>query len=173
MYIAAVIVESVKPCIEIVLCILFKLALWPWPPFNVSGFWLWQTYILLYPSIPAELSSCWFSITFFFSISKQDEAILLSCICHTHKWASMYMRHHYLFKTKWHSYKPWKWVPHQRHLQSNWSKMLRNKGVVYLSFHPSKSDIKAHGILYAESLVFCVDNIQNVFSWSCYSAFVD
>ena len=44
---------------------------------------------------------------------------------------------------------------------------------MYLSFHPSKSDIKAHGILYSESLVFWFDNIQNVFSWSCYSAFVD
>ena len=34
--------------------------------------------------------------------------------------------------------------------------MLRNKGVVYLS----KSDIKAYDILYSESLVFCMDNVQ-------------
>ena len=47
-----------------------------------------------------------------------------------------------------------------RHLQSYWSKMLRNKGVVYLSFHLSKSDVKAHDILYSESLVFCMDNVQ-------------
>ena len=39
---------------------------------------------------------------------------------------SMYVRHHYLFKTKWNSYRPWKWVLHQRHLQSNWSQMLCN-----------------------------------------------
>ena len=41
--------------------------------------------------------------------------------------------------------------------------MLRNKGVVYLSFHLSKSDVKAHDIHYSESLVF---------SWSCYFAFI-
>ena len=38
--------------------------------------------------------------------------------------------------------------------------MIRNKGVVYLSFHLSKSDVKAHDILYSESLVFCMDNVQ-------------
>ena len=38
--------------------------------------------------------------------------------------------------------------------------MFRNKGVVYLSFHLSKSDVKAHDILYSESLVFCMDNVQ-------------
>ena len=38
--------------------------------------------------------------------------------------------------------------------------MLRYKGVVYLSFHLSKSDVKAHDILYTESLVFCMDNVQ-------------
>ena len=38
--------------------------------------------------------------------------------------------------------------------------MLRNKGLVYLSFHLSKSDVKAHDILYSESLVFCMDNVQ-------------
>ena len=38
--------------------------------------------------------------------------------------------------------------------------MLRNKGVVYLSFPLSKSDVKEHGILYSESLVFCIDNVQ-------------
>ena len=40
--------------------------------------------------------------------------------------------------------------------------MLRNKGVVYLFFKLSKSDVKAHDILYSESLVF---------SWSCYFAY--
>ena len=38
--------------------------------------------------------------------------------------------------------------------------MLGNKGVVYLSFCLSKSDVKAHDILYSESLVFCMDNVQ-------------
>ena len=40
--------------------------------------------------------------------------------------------------------------------------MLHNL-VVYLSFHLSKSDIKAHGILYSESLVFCMGNVQMCF----------
>ena len=31
---------------------------------------------------------------------------------------------------------------------------------MYLSFHLSKSDVKAHYILYSESIVFCMDNIQ-------------
>ena len=48
--------------------------------------------------------------------------------------------------------------------------MIWNKSVVYLSFDPSKSDVKAHGILYSESLVFCVDNIQKcVFMDSAHS----
>ena len=38
--------------------------------------------------------------------------------------------------------------------------MFRNKGVVYLSFHLSKSDVNADDILYSESLVFCMDNLQ-------------
>ena len=38
--------------------------------------------------------------------------------------------------------------------------MLGNKGVVYLSFHLSKSDVKAHDILYSDSLLFCMNNAQ-------------
>ena len=38
--------------------------------------------------------------------------------------------------------------------------MLRNKGVVYLSFRLSKSDVKAHDNLYSQSLVFCMDNVR-------------
>ena len=34
--------------------------------------------------------------------------------------------------------------------------MLRNKD----GFHLSKSDVKAYDILYSESLVFCMDNVQ-------------
>ena len=34
------------------------------------------------------------------------------------------------------------------------------KGVVFLIFHLPKSDVKAHDILYSESLVFCMDNVQ-------------
>ena len=41
--------------------------------------------------------------------------------------------------------------------------MFPNKGVVYLSFHLSKSDVKAHDIIYSESLVFCMDNVQKCF----------
>ena len=48
--------------------------------------------------------------------------------------------------------------------------MLRNKGVVYLSFH--LSDVKAHDILYSESLVFCMDNKQTCVFMSCYVAFI-
>ena len=31
---------------------------------------------------------------------------------------------------------------------------------MHSSFHLSKSDVKAHGILHSESLVFCMDNVQ-------------
>ena len=40
------------------------------------------------------------------------------------------------------------------------SKMLRNKGAVCVSFHLSKSDVKAHDIFYSESFVFRMDNVQ-------------
>ena len=39
------------------------------------------------------------------------------------------------------------------------SKMLRNKGVVYLSFHLSKSDVKAHRLVHI--VVHC-ENMYNV-----------
>ena len=68
---------------------------------------------------------------------------------------SMHVRHHYLLRQSGFP------KDHENEFfTKDRSKMLRNKGVVYLSFHPPKSDVKAHGILYSESLVFCIDNVQ-------------
>ena len=72
---------------------------------------------------------------------------------------SMHVRHHYLFKTEW-NLKTMKMSSSPKTFTVKLSKMLRNKGVVYLSFRLSKSDVKAHDILYPESLVFCINNVQ-------------
>ena len=50
--------------------------------------------------------------------------------------------------------------------------MLRNKGVVYLSFHLSKSDVKHMTFSIPNHLCLAWIMYKNVFSWSCYFAFI-
>ena len=72
------------------LCILFNLALWHWPTFYVPVFWLWLKYIydfnwagVTQRSLRTNVMLVYYNVL---SISKQDEAVLLSCVCHNLKW---------------------------------------------------------------------------------------